>query len=42
MINPADNNPVAINNQGKVAAIEFGHPLNNNTHTDSAGGEACD
>ena len=29
-------------NSGKAAAIECGHPLNSNTHTDSAGGEACD
>ena len=39
--NVENNEPVVINT-GKIAAIEFGHPLNNNTHTDSAGGEACD
>ena len=33
---------MGIVNSGKAAAIEFGHPLNSNTHTDSAGGEACD
>lgn len=36
-----NNEPSAIN-LGRAATIELGHPLNSNTHTDSAGGEACD